>query len=199
MMLQTFIVCHFNFCPVVWHFCTVQDFRKIKKIQYIGRQGMSTTISLLVIIQPWGNRPLMYVQRLRQMMIEVYKVYHNIGSVYMESLFNKADPFYYTRCVKPLEQLSFYIITYRYNFFTSQGTKEWNRLNRVFKKALSVEDFKVTIRTWNGKQYTAVFGIHVFYKCKSSIYVFSWFIPSTHFVHVPPHICCIIICHIVGQ
>ncbi len=27
---------------------------------------------------------LMYVQRLLQMMIKVYKVYHNIGPVYME-------------------------------------------------------------------------------------------------------------------
>ncbi len=53
----------------------------------------------------------MYVQRLRQMMIEVYKVYHNIGPVYMENLFNKADQFYNTRCIKPLEQLSFNTIT----------------------------------------------------------------------------------------
>ncbi len=37
----------------------------------------------------------MYVQRLRQMIIEAYKVYHNIGPVYnMENRFNKADQFF---------------------------------------------------------------------------------------------------------
>ncbi len=36
-----------------------------------------------------ANRPLMYVQHLRQMMAEVYKAYHNFGPVYMENLFSK--------------------------------------------------------------------------------------------------------------
>ncbi len=53
-----------------------------------------------------ANMPLLYVERLR-LMIEIYKVYHNIGPVHMEDLFNKADQFYNTRCVKPLEQPSF--------------------------------------------------------------------------------------------
>ncbi len=70
----------------------------------------------------------------------------------MKHLFNKADQFYNTRCVKPLEQPSFNTITYGCNSFTYQSAKEWNLLGRVFKEALSVEDFKVIIRTWNGKQ-----------------------------------------------
>ncbi len=71
----------------------------------------------------------------------------------MKNLFNKADQFYNTRCVKPLEQpSSFNTITYGCNSFAYQSAKEWNLLGRVFKESLSVEDFKVIIRTWNGKQ-----------------------------------------------
>ncbi len=65
-------------------------------------------------------------------MIEVYKVYHIIAPVYMESLFNKADHFYNIRWVKPLEQPSFNTITYgSCNSFTYQSAKEWNLLGRV--------------------------------------------------------------------
>ncbi len=48
---------------------------------------------------------------------------------------------------------------------------------------------------------TAVSASHVSYKeYKSSIYVFLELILSTHYVHVPPHICYILICHItIGQ
>ncbi len=83
-------------------------------------------------------------------MTEVYKAYRNIGPVYMENLFSKTVPFYSTRCTKPLEQPSSNTVTYGCNSFMYQGVKEWNLLRSVFKEAVSVEDFKVMIRTWNG-------------------------------------------------
>ena len=85
-------------------------------------------------------------------MTEVYKAYCNIGPVYMEKLFSKIDPLHGIRCIKPLEQPSFNTVKYGCNSFMYQGAKEWNLLSSVFKEAVSVEDFKVMIRTWNGKQ-----------------------------------------------
>ena len=32
LLFQTFILCHFNFCPVVWHFCNVTNMTKIEKV-----------------------------------------------------------------------------------------------------------------------------------------------------------------------
>ena len=37
----------------------------------------------------------MYMQRLKQIMIEVYKIYHNIGPAYMGELFNKVEHKYH--------------------------------------------------------------------------------------------------------
>ncbi len=43
-----------------------------------------------------ANRRPLYIQRLKQMtMIEVYKIYHNIGLAYMGELFKKVDHLYY--------------------------------------------------------------------------------------------------------
>ncbi len=58
------------------HFCTVQDLRKNEKIQYSAlRHVYNDFAASYTILREKAHRPLMYVQRLRQMMIEVYKVY----------------------------------------------------------------------------------------------------------------------------
>ncbi len=57
-------------------------------------------------------------------MTEVYKVYHNVGPVYMENLFNKADQFSNTRCVKPLEQPSFNTIMLQFFYIPKRKTVE---------------------------------------------------------------------------
>ena len=85
------------------------------------------------------------------LLADVYKAYHNIEPVYMENLFSKIDPFHSTtRRKKPLEQPSISTVTYRCNSFMYQGAKKWNLLSSTFKEAVSVEDFKVMIRTGNG-------------------------------------------------
>ncbi len=69
---------------MVWHSCIVQDFRKIEKIEYRAlRHVYNYFTARYTILRGKGKRSLMYVQRLGQMVIEVYKVCHNIGPVYM--------------------------------------------------------------------------------------------------------------------
>ncbi len=91
----------------------MQDLRKIEKVQFGAlRHVYNDFTASYSTLREKSNRPLMNAQRLRQMMIEVCKVYHNTGPVYMGNLFNKADQLYITRCVKLLEQPSFNTITY---------------------------------------------------------------------------------------
>ncbi len=94
-MFQSFIMSHFNSCPLVWQFCGVQDLKKLEKIQFRAlRYVYNDFTSSYASLREKANRPLTYIQRLKQMMIEVYKIYHNIGPVYMEDLFNKVDHLY---------------------------------------------------------------------------------------------------------
>ena len=86
------------------------------------------------------------------MMIEVYKIYHNIGPVYMGDLFNKVDQLYHSRSVKSLQQPRFNSVTYGRDSFSYQGAKEWNVLDNFIKDAASLNDFKILIKAWNGKQ-----------------------------------------------
>ena len=33
-MFHTFLLCHFNYCKAVWHFCSIPDIKKVEKIQH---------------------------------------------------------------------------------------------------------------------------------------------------------------------
>ena len=47
-MFQSFIMSHFNFCPLVWHFCGVQDLKKQKRYNF-GPYDTCAMILLLVM------------------------------------------------------------------------------------------------------------------------------------------------------
>ncbi len=47
-MFQSFIMSYFHFCPLVWHFCGVQDLKKIEKIE-IRAYATCTLILRLVM------------------------------------------------------------------------------------------------------------------------------------------------------
>ena len=34
LLMQAFILSHFNFCSIIWHYCSMRDLRKIEKLQY---------------------------------------------------------------------------------------------------------------------------------------------------------------------
>ena len=71
-------------------FVTVQDFRKIEKIQYWSLRNLYNDFTTCkTTLKEMANRLLMYIQRLCQIMTEADKAHHNIGPVYMEILFNK--------------------------------------------------------------------------------------------------------------
>ena len=74
---------HFNYCPCVWHFGRRNDARKVENVQYRSLKYVFNDFK-----SPYGelrkraDRPVMYVQRLRAILIEAYKAYFNIGPKY---------------------------------------------------------------------------------------------------------------------
>ncbi len=67
-----------------------------------------------------ANRPLMYIQRLKQIMIGVHKIYHNTAPAYMGELLNTVVLLYHSRSVKSLQQPRFNSHDGR-NSFSYQG------------------------------------------------------------------------------
>ena len=79
-ILKTFIISHFNFCPVVWHHCGKVNTIKMEKIQeralrYVFSDYKSSYDELLAR----GNLQTLEVGRLRYIAIQVFKIVNKIS------------------------------------------------------------------------------------------------------------------------
>ena len=97
-----------------------------------------------------SNKPLLYVQRLRSIAIEVFKMYHNIGPSYLHDFIVKKSSTYQLRMVKPIQPPGFKSVTYGFNSFKYQGSCLWNSLSNDFKNCTDLKTFKSLMSDWQG-------------------------------------------------
>ena len=84
-LFQTFILSNFNFCPVVWHFCGIAELKQIEKVQKRALKIIYNDFTnSYVNLRENANRPLMYVDRLRYIVIEIFKIYHGMSPIYLK-------------------------------------------------------------------------------------------------------------------
>ena len=99
-LFQTFILSNFNFCPVVWHFCGMAELKQIEKVQKRALKIIYNDFNnSYVNLRENANRPLMYVDRLRYIVIEIFKIYHGMSPIYLSDLVAKTSQMYkYKKC-----------------------------------------------------------------------------------------------------
>ncbi len=142
---------HFNYCPCVWHFGRRNDVRKVENVQYRSLKYVFNDFkSPYCELRKRADRPVMYVQRLRAILIEVYKAYFNIGPKYTGDIFTNSNQVYSTRNNKMLIQPKCFSFNHGIYSFRYQGARLWNSLNPHFKEVDSLSDFKVSLRKWQG-------------------------------------------------
>ena len=149
LLYQTFILSHFNYCPLVWHFCTLEDTKKIGKIQeralrYVYNDFKSSYLDLL----HRADKPFLYIQRIKHMMLFVYKCNNNVGPTYLHNMFKPKDNIYKLRNKYVLEQPLFNTVTYGKRSLKYEGSKLWNTLDNDVKNSLN--SFKMYIKQWQG-------------------------------------------------
>ena len=123
------------------------DMRKIENVQfrclkYIYNDFTSTYGEF----EKEAERPVMYVQRLRAIHIEVYKAYFNIRPKYICNIFKEANHVYSTRN-NMLVQSKCLSFNNGIHSSSYEGSRLWNLLEPRFKEINSVNNFKVAMRT----------------------------------------------------
>ena len=74
LVFQTFILCHFNYCSTVWHFCKTSDMKNIEKIQHRALKYVyNDFVSSYRVLREKHNITLLFVNRVKELLIEVYK------------------------------------------------------------------------------------------------------------------------------
>ncbi len=84
---------------------------------------------------------LLYVQRIRGLLIEICKMHNFLGPIYLHSILSKQANMTSTgnnlRVVQPKCRTS----TYGLNSVRYYGAKLWNELDKQLKESVSLEDF----------------------------------------------------------
>ncbi len=148
LLLHSFIPSYFNYCSVVWHFCDMSSTKNIEKIQERAlRLIYKDFTSSYDTLRNISGKSLVYIQRLRNIMVEVYKNYNRLGPKYMQTIFESRQTRYGMRNVTCLELPSHNTKTYGFNSYKYQGAKLWNCLKED-AKLLDYVKFKKYISLW---------------------------------------------------
>ena len=89
-LINSFIFSNFNYCPLVWHFCSSKSSQKIEKIQLrylriICNDYSSDYQTLLKLSQ----KSLMEINRLRTLALEIFKTINDLNPSFMKSIFSE--------------------------------------------------------------------------------------------------------------
>ena len=92
LLYKTYILCHFNFCPLVWHFCSKSHTDKLESLQLRAlRFVFADYDSDYKTLLHRANMPNLELARLRALCTEVFKCVHNLAPKYMCDLFVAQD------------------------------------------------------------------------------------------------------------
>ena len=72
------ILSNFNYCPLVWHICSIKNTQKVEKIQERGlRTILNDYQSDYKALLESSDRELMYISRLKKLACFLYKSFNN--------------------------------------------------------------------------------------------------------------------------
>ena len=151
LLFKTFILSHFNYCPLVWHFCGIEDMNKNEKVQKRALQFVYNDFnSSYSSLRERSDRPLLYTERIRKIAMEVLKMYHHMGPTYLYNFISPKEYGREMRSLKPVIIPRFKSIKYGKNSLKYQGAYIWNSLSNDLKTNMDLKMFKRLIMDWNG-------------------------------------------------
>ena len=138
---------NFNYCPAVWHFCSVKDKHKVEKIKehticfVYSDSNLSIQSSSYSELLDKAETCTLELRRIHFICTEIYKTISNIAPEYMNSLVVPNQSHYSSR--RPLNLFVPRInqTTYSLRSFRYQGTVLSNSLPEEIKKASNLNFF----------------------------------------------------------
>ena len=149
---HAFIMSIFNFCPLIWHFCSKSNTEKLEKINYRALkfvfQDFSSSYEELILK---AGTTTLHLSRLRTLAIETFKIAFVLSPTYLKEFVCFKDASSYNfRYTNLLEIPRTKSTRYGTNSFRHQAAKLWNSLPEEARKITSFSHYKQFIKTWNG-------------------------------------------------
>ncbi len=150
-LVHSFIYSNFNYCPLVWHFCSAKSMHKIEKIQeralrFLHHDYTSPYDDLLSKSQ----RCTMHVSRLRTLSLEIFKTLNDLNPPFMRDIFKTRTSKYSMRNLNNLAHYRPNQVKFGSNSLKFLGPQIWNCLPDELKSAKDLKTFKSLITQWSG-------------------------------------------------
>ena len=151
LVFNSFILSHFNYCPLVWHHCSIGDSRKIEKIQERGlRFVYNDPNSSYSQLLAKSNKNLLYINRLKKIAEFVYKCINEVGPASVHDLYSVKTISYNLRDSSRTQQPKSSTTTFGLNSLKYSGAALWNILPVTIKDSVDIKVFKRLIKSWTG-------------------------------------------------
>ena len=134
MLYKTYIMSNFNYCSVIWNYCSSKSIIKLEKLnkralRIVLNDDKCTYHDLLRISQ----NICLFSMRRECIMKTVFKCTHNIAPSYLRDLFKVRNERMITRSKTYLIQPKVRTTRYGLNSLRYDGARIWNKLHNDFK------------------------------------------------------------------
>ena len=147
-LLNSFVYSNFNYCPLVWHFCSSKSLYKIEKTQERALRFLQNNFaSDYTELSKISGKATIEIKRLRCLALEIFKTVNNLNPYYMKEIFCKTRNLTH----RPLD-VNFNQNNTKYgsNSLWSLGPNIWNSLPSEIKKETDYKKIKNYINDWFG-------------------------------------------------
>ena len=155
-LLNSFVLSNFNYCPLVWHFYSSKSLKKIEKIQertlrILYNDSTSDYNQLL----NKSSKASMEVKCLRNLALEIFKTLNHLNPEYMKEIFYKTTnlthrPFNIKVNQNNTTKYGNNTTKYGNKSLRSLGPHIWNSLPKQIKEETNYNKFKNYIDKWFG-------------------------------------------------
>ena len=136
-------------------------------------QGGKTT-DYVELLDKAANVPGMKIMALRYLAIEVNKCINGINPKYLNDLFTTKERKYKSRYVSITDRAKVQTTNHGLKSFKGYGDKIWNSLSDSCKSAISLEDFKALIKSWDGLGMSLFYLTHTLHIYSSKLIAFYY-------------------------
>ena len=154
-LMKSFILSNFNYCPLVWHFCSRRDMDKMKKIQKRALRMVldDCESGYETLLQSKAKMQFLHVSGINPLAIKIYNTLHSLNPSYISEIFKeKSTGRCRLRSKYKLTVQRYNTVTFGRNSLRILGPKIWNHLPREFITAEDLKTFKILMKQWNGPQ-----------------------------------------------
>jgi hypothetical protein len=149
---HAFILSNFNFCPLVWHFCSKGNTQKLERVNYralrfVFQDFISDYQTLLGKI----DMCTLEVSRLKQIAILTFRILNKETPCYLQDFVKERSGTYALRYNKILEKPRTRTVRYGTHSFRSVAANTWNLLPDHARTQMTLGEFKSVLRRWDGE------------------------------------------------